>query len=117
MDWLKLKHKILQQRSFVDKKRDTCKEIILGETCDLTPSGRHRVFGRRARPPHDPGSYRYYIKVQNLSETQRSAFRKDAQWFNDLVAEAEKYGLYVRQSDDKERTSIVVGMKIKDRDE
>lgn len=117
MDWLKLKRKILQQPSQIDKKGDTYKEIILDETCDLTPSGRHRVFGRRSRNPPAPGSYRHYTKVQNLHETQKPEFRKDAHWFSNLVAEAEEYGLYVKQSDDKERVSIVVGMKVKDRDE
>jgi len=45
------------------------------------------------------------------------AEQEDNDWWKELIAKAEKYGVYIRPSDDKHRTFVMAGIKIKDRAE
>jgi len=117
-DWEKLKEEILRQESFVDKYGDECKEISLGKVSDLTPSGKHRDFGRPARNLNASGSYKGYVRAPELltrpiDETEQ----EDSDWWRDLIEEGKKHGIYIRPSSDKNRTFIMAGIKIKDRSE
>jgi hypothetical protein len=117
VNWEKWKQEILKQTSFVDKYGDECKEIILGEVSDLTPSGRHRDFGRSARNLEAQGSFKGYMKASELrSRPPTKDEQEDSDWWTDLCNEGKKHGLYIRSSD-KNRKIIVAGLKIKDRSE
>lgn len=49
IDWEKLQEEILRQKRFTNECGDACKEISLGKVSILSPSGKHRDFGRPAR--------------------------------------------------------------------
>ena len=109
LNWKTLKEEILRQESFIDKYGDTCKEISLGKVSDLTPSGKHRDFGRPSRNLMWTGSYKGYMRAPIEQE--------DSDWWKDLIEEGKKHGIYIRPSPDKHRTFIMAGIKIKDRSE
>jgi len=118
VDWKELKQKILRHESFVDKYRDECKQIALGKVSDLTPSGKHRNFGRPARNLMPQGSFKGYVKAPELLIRRiNKAEQEDNDWWKDLLDEGKKHGIYIRPSSDKQRTFIMAGMKIKDRSE
>ena len=111
--WEELKQRILSEDSFVNELGDECKETCLGRVSDLTPSGKHRDFGRPARNVNgSPGSYKGYVKGPIDPELQA-----DSDWWRKLLAEAKKHEIYVRSSDDEHRTFLMAGMKISDRSE
>lgn len=118
LDWEKLKEEILRQESFVDKHGDECKEISLGKVSDLTPSGKHRDFGRLARNLEAQGSYKGYVRAPELLDRPiNKDEQEDNDWWKDLFDEGKRYGIYIRPSSDKHRTFIKAGIKIKDRSE
>lgn len=113
INWKELKQKILREESFVNEYGDECKEVSLGRVSNLTPSGKHRDFGRPARNVNgSPGSYVGYVKGPIDLELQA-----DSDWWKKLLAEAKKHEVYIRPSDDKHRTFLMAGMKIRDRSE
>lgn len=115
INWNELKQDILKQESFVDDKGDVHKQICLGRVSNLTPSGKHRTFGRPGRDWTSPGGYVGYAKVRDLAIIEEE--RRDFQWWRKLLAEAKRHGIYIRPSDDKHRTFIMAGIKVKDRSE
>ena len=118
LNWEKLKQKILRQKSFIDKYGDECKEISLGRVSDLTPSGKHRDFGRPARNLEAQGSYKGYVKAPELlTRPIEKAEQEDSDWWRDLIKEGKEHGIYIRPSDDKHRTFVMAGIKIRDRSE
>jgi hypothetical protein len=112
LNWEKLKEEILREESFINERGDECKEKPLGKVSDLTPSGKHRDFGRPARNLDAQGSYKGYMRYSGDSDEQR-----DSDWWRDLIEEAKKHGIYIRPSSDRNRISIVAGIKVKDRPE
>ena len=112
LDWEKLKEEILRQESFVDKYGDECKQTTLGKVSDLTPSGKHRDFGRPARNLDAQGGYKGYLRYSGDTDEQR-----DSDWWRDLIEAGKKHGIYIRPSSDKNRTFVMTGIKIKDRSE
>lgn len=111
ISWEELKQKILREESFVNDLGDECKEACLGRVSDLTPSGKHRDFGRPARNVNgSPGSYKGYVKDPIDPELQA-----DSDWWRKLLVEAKKHQIYVRSSDDEHRTFLMAGIKISDR--
>lgn len=112
IDWEKVKKGILRQKSFFDKYGDECKEITLGRVSDLAPSGKHRDFGRPARNLDAQGGYKGYMRYSGDSDEQR-----DSDWWRDLIKEGKKHGIYIRPSDDKHRTFVMAGIKIRNRSE
>ena len=118
INWKELKQEILRQESFVDKYGDVCKQISLGSVSDLTPSGKHRDFGRTARNLTSPSPYKHWVKSPELLvHPPDKAEQEDNDWWKELVDEGKKHGVYIRPSSDKHRTFIMAGMKIKDRSE
>jgi len=118
INWKELKQEILRQESFFDKYGDVCKQISLGRVSDLTPSGKHRDFGRPARNLTAQGSYKGYEKnPELLVRPIDKAEQEDNDWWRDLVDEGKKHGVYIRPSSDKHRTFSMAGIKIKDRSE
>lgn len=111
IDWEKLKQQIQSKVSFINEYGDECKEISLGKVADLTPSGKHRDFGRPARNLIDQGSYKGYMKAPEGDE------QKDSDWWRDLIEQGKKHEVYIRSSSDSNRSFIMAGMKIKDRSE
>ena len=117
INWKELEQKILRQESFVDKYGDECKEISLGRVSDLTPSGKHRDFGRPARNLTAQGAYKGYVRAPELLvRPVNKAEQEDSDWWRELIEKGKKHGVYIRPSD-KHRTFIMAGMKIKDRSE
>jgi len=113
INWEKLKQQIQSEKSFINEHGDECKETSLGRVVDLTPSRKHRDFGRPARNVNgSPGSYKGYVKGSIDPESQA-----DSDWWGKLLAEAERHEIYVRPSDDEHRTFLMAGMKTKDRSE
>lgn len=41
--------------------------------------------------------------------------QRDNNWWRDLIKEGKKHGIYIRSSDDKHRTFVMAGIKIRDR--
>lgn len=110
-----MKQDISREESFVDKYGDEYKETILGKLVDLTPSGKHRDFGRPARNLVALGSYKGYVRATELrSRPPSKDEQQDSDWWADLCNEGKKHGVYVRPSDE-DRKIIVVGIKIKDK--
>lgn len=103
INWEKLKEEILQQKSFLDKNGYEYKEILLGKTSDLTPSGKHRDFGRPARNLEFQGGYKGYMVFGGLDAQQ------DSDWWKELIEEGKKHGIYIRPSD-KSRKFIMAGI-------
>ena len=117
VDWEKWKRDIMKQESFIDKYGDEYKEMTLGEVSDLTPSGKHRNFGRPARNLEATGSYIGYVKSPQLgSRPPTKDEQQDSDWWAHLYNEGKKRGIYIRPSDE-DRKIIAVGIKIKDRSE
>jgi hypothetical protein len=113
VNWEELKQRILREDSFVNEFGDECRETCLGRVSDLTPSGKHRDFGRPARNVNgSPGSYKGYVKGSIGLE-----FQTDSEWWRKLLTEAEKHEIYVRPSDDEHRTFLMAGIKTGDRSE
>lgn len=119
--WEELKQEILKQKSFVDKYGDVHKQISLGRVSDLTPSSKHRDFGRLGRNSILPGGYKKYMKIATTDQLRRASelakLQEDHTWMSNLIDEAENHGIYIRASDDKYRTFIMAGIKIRDRSE
>jgi hypothetical protein len=111
LNWEKLKEEILRKKSDKDKCGYEYKEIFLGKVSDLTPSGRHRDFGRPARNLYFQGGYKGYMRYSGDSDEQQ-----DSDWWRDSIEEAKKHGVYIRPSD-KSRKFIMAGIIIKDRPE
>lgn len=116
VNWGKLREKILGQESFIDKYGDECKEVSLGDVAELTPSGKHRDFGREARKPDLPGSYIRYAKVSEVPARDDGAWQEDSDWWDDLNKKGREHGIYIRPSD-KDRATIMAGIIIRDREE
>jgi len=120
INWDELKQKILKQESFRDKYGDEHKQICLGRVSDLTPSGKHRDFGRPGRNLISPGGYKKYMKIATTDQLKRlnelESLQADQTWWSNLIDEAQKHGIFIRP-DDKHRTFIMAGIKIKDRSE
>jgi len=113
-----MKQKILAQKRFVDKKGDVHKQISLGRVSDLTPSGKHRDFGRPARNLEAQGSYKGYVKTPELLiRPVDRAEQEDSDWWQNLIDEGKGHDVWIRPSSDKYRTFIMAGIKIKDRSE
>ena len=118
INWKELKQEILRQKSFVNEHGDECKEISLGRVSDLTPSGKHRDFGRSARNLAAPGSFKGWVKAPELLvRPVNKAEQEDSDWWKDLINEGKKHGIYIIPSSDKHRTFVMAGIKIKDRSE
>jgi len=118
INWEKLKQEILRQETFVDRYGDVYKQISLGKVSDLTPSGKHHDFGRPARNLTSPSAYKHWVKNSKLLvHPPDKVEQNDNDWWKDLVDEGKKHGVYIRPSDDKYRTFIMAGIKIKDRSE
>ncbi len=116
INWEELKQKILEQKSFVDKYGDVHKQISLGRVSDLTPSGKHRDFGRPARNLMAPGSYKGYVKAPELlARPIDEAEQEDIDWWKDLVDEGKKHDIWIKPSSDKHRLFIMAGIKVTDR--
>lgn len=114
INWEKLKQDILRQESRRDKCGYRYKEISLGKVSDLTPSGKHRDFGRPARNLTAQGPYKGWVKEPELLvRPVDDAEQEDNDWWKDLVNEGKKHGIYIRPSD-KDRTEIMAGMQVKD---
>ena len=107
----------MAEPSFIDEYGDQCKEVSLGKVSDLTPSGKHRDFGREARDLISQGSYKGYFKVRDVRDIRelRNQTGQDMDWWMNLLEEAKRHGLYVRPSQDKHRTFIVAGIIVKKR--
>jgi hypothetical protein len=111
VNWEKWKQEIAKQTSFIDEYGLEYKEMVLGEVSDLTPSGKHRNFGRPARNLEATGSYDGYLKMPRLgSRPPTKDEQEDSDWWRDLCHEARKHEIYIRPSD-KDRKIIVAGMK------
>lgn len=78
INWDELKQNILKQESFVDDKGDLVKQICLGRVPSLTPSGKHRAFGRSGHDWAFPGRYVGYAKVRDLVILEEE--HRDFQW-------------------------------------
>jgi len=118
LNWEELKEEIVREKSFIDEYGDECKEISLGKVSDLTPSGRHRDFGRPSRNLMATGSYKDYVKAPELlARPAGKAEQEDSDWWRDLIEKGKEHGVYVRPSSDRKRTFIMVGIKVKDRSE
>jgi hypothetical protein len=113
MNWNRIKRKILTQKSFINDDGNECKEVCLGKVADLTPSGQHHDFGRHGRSLEHTGSYKSYVKLKTDNELG-AVLRKDSDWLNDLMAQAKKHDIYIRISNDKERTFINAGINMDD---
>ena len=118
INWEKLKQQIQSQESFIDKHGDKWKEISLGKVADLTPSGKHRAFGRPGRNKDRPGSYKRWARSPRLAVHPVSKDeQEDNDWWKDLIEQGDKHEVYIRPSSDSNRSFIMAGMKIKDRSE
>jgi hypothetical protein len=118
INWEELKQKILSQQSRVNKYGDVYRKICLGKVSDLTPSSKHRDFGRPAQNLTSPSPYKHWVKSPELLvRPPDKTEQEDNDWWKDLVDEGKKHGVYIRPSSDKHRTFIMAGMKIKDRSE
>jgi hypothetical protein len=84
----------------------------------LTPSGKHRDFGRPARNLIEQGSYKGYVKAPELlvSPVDKDE-QEDNDWWKNLIEEGKKHGVYVRPSSDNNRSFIMAGIGIRDRPE
>jgi hypothetical protein len=109
VNWAKLRQQIESRVSFIDEYGDECKEISPGKVADLTPSGKHRDFGRPARNLIDQGSYKGYMRTVEKDE------QEDSDWWRELIEKGKKHGIYIRPSSDSNRSFIMAGMKIKHR--
>jgi len=118
INWEKLKQEIRSRESFINEYGDMCKEISLGKVADLTPSGKHRDFGRPARNLIEQGSYKGYVKSpKSLVCPVDKNEQQDNDWWKDLIEKGKRNGVYVRPSSDSNRSFIMAGIKIKDRSE
>jgi len=118
INWEKLKQQIQSRESFINEYGDECKEISLGKVADLTPSGKHRDFGRPARNLIDQGPYKGYVKAPKLVvRPVGKDEQEDSDWWRDLIEQGKKHEVYIRPSSDSNRSFIMAGMKIKDRSE
>jgi hypothetical protein len=118
INWEKRKQQIQSQESFIDKYGDTWKEISLGEVADLTPSGKHRVFGRPGRHKDRPGGYKRWVRSPGLFVHPVSKDeQEDNDWWKDLLEQGDKHGVYIRPSSDRSRSFIMAGILIKERSE
>ena len=115
INWITLKSRIMAEPSFIDKYGDQCKQLSLGKVSDLTPSGKHRDFGRPGRDKFSPGSYKGYLRVTDIREVD-TELRQDMEWWKKLREEARKHDIYTRPSDDKNRTFIMAGLIIEKRE-
>jgi hypothetical protein len=116
VNWEELKQKIRRQESFIDEHGAECKEISLGKVADLTPSGKHRDFGRPARNLIEQGSYKGYIRSSKLLVCPVDKDeQEDNDWWKDLIEEGKKHEVYIRPSSDSNRSFIMAGIKMKDR--
>lgn len=86
LDWEKLKEEILRQESFVDKYGDTYKETCLDRVSDLTPSGKHRCFGRPARNLDAQGGYKNYLMCYSGTPDEQ----RDSDWWGTLLEKRKK---------------------------
>jgi hypothetical protein len=118
INWEKLKQQIQSRESFINEYGDECKEISLDKVSNLTPSGKHRDFGRPARNLIDQGSYKGYVKAPKLlARPVEKDEQEDSDWWRDLIEQGKKHEIYIRPSSDSNRSFIMAGMKIKDRSE
>jgi hypothetical protein len=115
IDWEKLGQSILEAHVRKDKYGNICKEICLGKTCDLTPSGEHRDFGRSARTDQSPSAWNGWTKAPDLTPSSpyarppNEAEIRDNNWWQALREKAEQHKIYIRPMD-KDRTYIVAGI-------
>ena len=116
INWEKLKQEIASHESFIDEHGDECKEISLGKVADLTPSGKHRDFGRPARNLIEQGSYKGYVRSPELLvRPVEKDEQEDNDWWKDLIEKAKIHGVYIRPSSDSDRSFIMAGIKTGDR--